>query len=332
MSSGAGVAQVRPPGSDGERAAAAVVEAGLGEVGFPVRRFTQPALRGPLVLPFLAVVLRAVSAGGRGTHVFTVLGLVAMWLAMPGPPIARSRLMARVPGLGRPCTSVSAAVPGADPLRAPPIVVVTRLDAHPGERPLAAWHEWVAFGSALVAALSNLADGPTPRTLAWVVLAEAALTGLLLLAASRRATVPASGQPHLLVGLARRLKASKPVRDTHLVAAGGGTVGASGLLAYLGADLDLARTGWVVTLSRVPKVDAVPERSYLPPRTTHAPAVRALAQAAIESGEAIDIAPPGPGSQEARAALARGLPAITFATSDDARTVEIVDSLTRTVL
>jgi hypothetical protein len=98
------------------------------------------------------------------------------------------------------------------------------------------------------------------------------------------------------------------------VATGAATAGGHGVAAFLRSHPDVARRAWVVELDALGAGELVlcPARRRLPQRVTPGAVVRAVAGAAIDTGDPIDVRRVRRPHSDARTALWLGAAAITL--------------------
>lgn len=315
------LASRRPPCSPSEGNAAASVARALADLGLEPRleRFRAPTsagwvhLFGALFRLSAAALILATVEGGA-----IALAGAAFLISMA--PQAASALVARLPAVGGPSVNVVARVRGDPAIDDPPLVVVAHLDTHANAgAPLSPPHRAIAglvsWGLALAAGLS--AGGIGGGGAAVLLAIEPALTIVWL------ARQELTGDPEpddndsglaALTRTAELLLAARPARDIWLVATGAATSGNWGVAAFLRSHPDVARLAWLVELDSLGTAEIVarPARQRLPRATTPQALVRAVAGAAIDTGDPIDIRRVRRPHSDADAAFARRTPALTL--------------------
>lgn len=347
----------RPPGSAGESRAANAIRRRLTEAGVTahVERFRAPT--SPSWVPLLGAALRLAAAallvGGLGGPA-AVLAAIAVVASIF--PHAVAWVLKRVPGIGAASCNVVAHVPGAPDVVDPPLVVVAHLDAHPtaGE-PLRRPHTAIAglVGLGLLAiALASLGSDADPQGFLALLALEPAATLIWLAHQELVATEGlepddnASGLA-ALVRIGDLLGDERPSRHVWLVATGSGTAGSGGLRALFRMHRDIAKLAWVIEVDALGSAELVvtPGRRRFPRMTTPPAVLRAIAGAAIDSGDLIDIRRVPRPHSDANAATGLGVPALTLTGGQNAlgpapnpdaanaeRAARIVDRLARTTL
>lgn len=311
----------RPPCSAAERSAATALAKALSGIGLRARLETFPA-------PTSAGWVHMVGALFRLTAAALILASVEMGaVALAGAaflisavPQAASMLTARLPAVGGRSQNTVAHVRGDPDIDDPPLVVAAHLDTHASAgEPLSPIHRAfagaVSWGLALTAGLSAAEIGSGAAvvllalepafTIAW--LARQELTG------SPDPEDNASGLA-ALTRTAERLAAEGPVRDVWLVGTGAATSGNWGITAFLRAHPDVARVAWLLELDSLgtAEIVACPARQRVPRVTTPQALVRAVAGAAIDTGDPIDIRRVRRPHSDADIAFARRVPALAL--------------------
>ncbi|HVE90887.1 MAG TPA: hypothetical protein VNE62_01100 [Actinomycetota bacterium] len=332
----------RPPCSEAERTAGRLFAKGLGEAGVVPREQELRAPTSPLWLHLVAALLRLVAAGlvigGFPTKAAPV-ALVALVVGLPGSSPGRTRLLSKIPGLGGTTVNVIGQIPGRGEPGLPPLVVCCHLDSHPtGGRALSrpAGIAALASGAGLLV-LTIVAGtlGTDVNRAAGALFATLALASIAQLSAREGSRKSAGGGSEALVALLRlaALAAKRPPsRDLWLLATGAATSGSAGMSDFLVRHRDLARTAWVLELDGIGSGElvAVPASTRFPRRRAHPAFVRALAGAAMDCGDPLDLETRGRTHGDARTALAAGLPAATLTSRPgDARDTDAVQRAAR---
>jgi len=288
--------------------------------------------------------LPAVAAGLAG-----VAAASALW------PRATAAIAGRLPGIGATSQNVIGHVRGSRDVIDPPLILVAHLDAHqtagaPLARPHAALAAVVSLGllAIAIASMGSVGD-PSPwlallalepaATLAWIANLELVSTEGLTRDDN------ASGLA-ALVRVGALVREDEPARDIWLVATGAGTAGSRGMSAYLRAHRDVARTAWVIEIDALgaAALVLVPGRRRFPRAVTPPAVVRAVAGAAIDSGDLIDVRRVPRPHSDANRATAKRVAAVTITggtntlgpeepdAANTERAARIIDRLARTVL
>lgn len=315
------LASPRPPCSPAERSTATLLAESFTEIGLRARLESFPAPTSPgwahmvgalFRLASAALILASVEVGAM------VLAGAAFLISVV--PQAASMVTARSPVVGGRSQNTVAHVPGDPDVDDPPLVVVAHLDTHasagvplnPAHRAIAGAVSW---GLALTAGLAAAGIGSGAAavflalepafTIAWLARQE--------LTASPDPEDNASGLA-ALVRTAEELADDPPARDVWLVGTGAATSGNWGVTAFLRAHPEVARVAWLLELDSLgtAEIVACPARQRVPRATAPGALVRAVAGAAIDTGDPIDIRRVRRPHGDADTAFARRVPALAL--------------------
>lgn len=347
--------RLRPPCSLGERNAARLIAHRLAALRLGPRLETFRSSTGPVWAPLIRALLRLVTAVMLPLgYPVAALAVAAVTVVTGIPPV--SRLVRYVPGLGGTAENVVTHVPGTGTGHDPPLVVAAHLDAHAsGGTPLTRPHALVAGISGFLmlgAAGARVAGwGPGWSRLAILVAIEALIT--LAWLAGRELSPHRAGDDNdsgllALLRVAELAAEEHPVRDLWLVGTAAATADGLGMRAFLRAHPNVARVAWVVELDALGDGEIVvsPVRRRFPQASTPPALLRAIAGAAIDTGDPIDVRRVRRLHSDARAAFLKGSPSAAItggvrlplgveSAPDPAnaeRAARIVDHLARTTL
>lgn len=315
------LASPRPPCSAAERSAAKALAKALSEIGLRARLEAFPAptsagwahMVGALFrLTGAALLLASIEVGA--------VALAGAAFLISVAPQGASVLTARLPAVGGGSQNTVAHVRGDPDVDDPPLVVVAHLDTHASAgAPLSPVHRAIAgavsWGLALTAGLSaaDIGGGAAAVLLAL----EPAFTITWLARQELTGNPDPDDNTSGLAALTRtaeQLAAERPVRDVWLVGTGAATSGNWGVAAFLRAHPEVARVAWVLELDSLGTAEIVvcPARQRLPRASTPPVLVRAVAGAAIDTGDPIDIRRVRRPHSDADAAFARRTPALAL--------------------
>ncbi len=346
--------RLRPPCSLGERNAARLIAHRLAALQLGPHLEPFRASTGPVWAPLLRALLRLVAAVSLPLDYPVAALVIAGVTVVTGiPPV--SRLVRFVPGFGGTAENVVTRIPGSGG-NAPPLVVVAHLDTHAsGGTPLTRPHALGAGISGLLvfgAAAARVAGGGEGWDRLAILVAIEALVTLAWLA-GRELSPHRAGDDNdsgllALLRTAELAADEPPVRDVWLVGTAAATSDGLGMRAFLRAHTETARMAWVVELDALGDGEIVVSRvrRRFPQASTPSALLRAIAGAAIDTGDPIDVRHVRRLHSDARAAFLKGCPAAAItggvrlplgveSAPDPAnaeRAARIIDHLARTTL
>lgn len=312
------LAASRPPCSVAERDAARSVAARLRRLGLRPRTIPARAPTSPTWTPLLRALCRVWAAAFLAAELPLGARILAALAIAAGIP-AVGGLVRFVPLLGATTHNVITSRAGTD-RSARPVVVTAHLDTHStAGRPMTPAHVMLSAASGFVifaaAIVGHRSGGWRPLTA--IVAAEAVLT--LAWLARRELTTPSEVPDDNTSGLIALLRVaelvaeSAPVHDVWIAATGAGTSGSYGLTALLRRRREL-RHAWVIEVDALGsgEVVASPFLAQLAHPGTPEQLVKAIAAAAKESGDPLNVRRVRRPHSDARAALRMRTPAIAL--------------------
>jgi len=303
------LAPSRPPCSVAERDAARTIAAKLRRIGLRPRTIPARAPTSPTWIPLLRALFRVWAAAFLAAEMPLGARILASLSIAAGVP-AIGGLVRFVPLLGATTHNVITSRQGTDrTLR--PVVVTAHLDTHStAGAPMTRAHAFVSAISGVLilaaAIVGHRSGGWRPVTA--IVAAEAVLT--LAWLARRELTTPSEAPDDNTSGLIALLRVaelvadSPPVHDVWIAATGAGTSGSYGLTALLRRRREL-RKAWVIEVDALGsgEVVASPTSARISHPGTPEQLIQAIAAAAKESGDPLNVRRVRRPHSDARAAL-----------------------------